>query len=304
MFGEGLERQEQEFDCEIREQVKVSVNLKYSEEYMAKVQLLTKQGDFLSLAACERGDAVWKSFIYNMKKGTMKFYLNAVTNTLPTGNNLMQWGKSTTDLCKLCKGRETTCHVLNNCKVALEQGKYTWRHDNILAYIESCLDAAKFKCFVDIPGHQTPTGGTIPVEHYITPLRPDLVILDEKNRSLDIFELTCPLEPNIKQRNREKSQKYAHFTSEIDHLRTKVTCFEVGSRGYISPENHERLKSLHKFCKPNTKLKTFKENISALSIYSSYAIFISRKEPQWMKPGHLNPPFCETNVRGGVPTPM
>ena len=68
MFGEGWERQEQEFDCEIRKLVKVSVNLKYSEEYMAKVQLLTKQGDFLSLAACERGDAVWKSFIYNMKK--------------------------------------------------------------------------------------------------------------------------------------------------------------------------------------------------------------------------------------------
>ena len=271
---------------------------------MDKVEMLTKQGDFLYLAACERGDAVWKSFIYNMKKGTMKFYLNAVTNTLPTGNNLMQWGKSTSDLCKLCKGRETTCHVLNNCKVALDQGKYTWRHDNILAYIASCLDPNKYKCFIDIPGYQTVTAGTIPVEHLVTPLRPDIVIIDEKKKSMHIFELTCPLEPNITKRNSEKSEKYAHFVTDIDQFRTKVTCFEVGSRGYVSPDNHDRLKSLHAFCKPNTKLKLFKENISALAIYSSYAIFISRKEPQWMTPGTLKPPFCETIVRGGNPTPM
>ena len=234
----------------------------------------------------------------------MKFYLNAVKNTLPTGNNLLQWGKSTSDHCKLCKGKETTCHVLNNCKVALDQGKYTWRHDNILSYIASCLDSTKFKCFVDIEDHNTPTGGTIPMDICVTALRPDIVIINEQKKTLDIFELTCPLEPNIKQRHSEKENKYAHFHTDISELKTKVTCFEIGSRGYVSPENHERLKNLHKYCKPNTKLKMFKENISALSIYSSYAIFISRKEPHWMQTNYLKPPFSEPNIRGGVSTPM
>jgi hypothetical protein len=142
---------------------------------------------------------------------------------------------------------ETTCHVLNNCKVALDQGKYTWCHDNILAYIASCLDPNKYKCFIDIPGYQTVTAGTIPVEHLVPPLRPDIVIIDEKKKSMLIFELTCPLEPNINKRNSEKSEKYAHFVTDIDQFRTKVTCFEVGSRGYVSPDNHERLKSLHAF---------------------------------------------------------
>ena len=112
------------------------------------------------------------------------------------------------------------------------------------------------------------------------------------------------LEPNIKKIHQEKAVKYAHFHSDIDQLKAKVTCFEIGSRGYVSPDNHERLKDLHSFCKPNTKLKNFKENISALSIYSSYAVFISRKEPQWIKPGYLKPPFSETDVRGGASTPM
>ena len=166
-----------------------------------------------------------------MKKGTMKFYLNSVANTLPTGNNLLQWGKSTTDLCKLCKCRETTCHVLNNCKVALDQGKYTWRHDNILNFTASCLDKIKFRFYIDLEDKKTETGGTIPVDLYITNQRPDIVIINDKKKTCDIFELTCPLEPNIVTRNREKTEKYAHFQSKIEELKTAVTCFEFGSRG-------------------------------------------------------------------------
>ena len=51
-FGDGWERQERDFDNDVSEQVNVSVNLKYSEEHMDKVEMLTKQGDFLYLAAC------------------------------------------------------------------------------------------------------------------------------------------------------------------------------------------------------------------------------------------------------------
>ena len=39
-----------------------------------------------------------------------------IANTLPTGSNLLQWGKATSGHCKLCHNRDTTCHVLNGCK--------------------------------------------------------------------------------------------------------------------------------------------------------------------------------------------
>ena len=84
----------------------------------------------------------------------MQFYLNSVINTLPTGNNLLQWGKATSDKCKLCKRTETTCHVLNGCPVSLEQGRYTWRHDNVINYILECLDTTKFEVFSDLAGKQ------------------------------------------------------------------------------------------------------------------------------------------------------
>ena len=162
---------------------------------------MVKQGELFKLAESERGDVIWKSYIYDMKKGVMKFFLNSVTNTLPTGDNLLMWGKSTHDKCKQCKGRETTCHVLNNCPVSLDQGRYTWRHNNVIHYILSCLDTDKVSVFSDLPGHTTANGGSVPLEICVTPLKPDITILDKKNKTFNIFELTCPLETNIKKRN-------------------------------------------------------------------------------------------------------
>jgi len=43
-------------------------------------------------------------------------------------------------LCTLCKTPSATVsHILSGCKVALKQGRYTYRYDNILADIVKCL---------------------------------------------------------------------------------------------------------------------------------------------------------------------
>ena len=55
---------------------------------------LLKQGDYLKFAEQEKCDPSWKSVIYNLPKGTMKFLLNSFTNTLPTGDNLKLWAKT------------------------------------------------------------------------------------------------------------------------------------------------------------------------------------------------------------------
>ena len=77
----------------------------------------------------------------------------------------------------------------------------------------------------------------------------------------------------------------------FQQLLTAVTDFEIGSRGYISSRNHSALYSLHKFAKPGIKLSKFKENISALAVYSSYHIFITRNEESFNQPSFLLPPF-------------
>ena len=136
----------------------------------------------------------------------------------------------------------------------------------MLQYVARSLDETKYTFHVDIPNYQCANGGTIPTELLITPLRPDITIMDRKTKTFKILELTCPLEPNIKARNIDKKNKYAHLLTDITNVKTSLTCFEVGSRGYLSPDNHDRIKELHRYCKPGLKLRKFKENISAISI--------------------------------------
>ena len=62
----------------------------------------------------------------------------------------------------------------------------------------------------------------------ITSLKPDIVIIDEESRSVMIVELTVPFETNINKRHTDKSNKYAHFLSDITTYKPSVTAFEVG----------------------------------------------------------------------------
>ena len=236
-------------------------------------------------------DPVWKGFIYNLKKGTMKFLINSSIHTLPTQNNLKLWNKSTSDACKLCGNCDSTLHTLSGCRVALEGGRYTWRHDNIIMYIYNCIDKSKFTVFTDINGYTTDNGGTIPPELTITSNKPDIVIIDSKSSSVAICELTVPFESNIKTRNLHKTNKYAYLLTDITSLAPKITAFEIGVRGFITKENKESPKYIHTFCDQSVKYKTFMENISAIAINSSYYIYTCRKEPTWSKPPTFGPPF-------------
>ena len=245
------------------------------------------QGEFLKLALEEKKDPIWKSFIWNLKSGTAKFLLNSTIHTLPTMNNLRLWNKSVSDQCLLCKNRDSTLHTLNGCKVMLDQGRYTYRHDNIINYIVGKLDKNVYKVYSDIPGFQTSNGGTIPATMAVTELKPDIVIVNDTDKTVNVFELTVPFEGNIKKRNTDKSNKYSHFTKDITTHKATITAFEVGSRGYLTTENEQRLRKLCTFCEKGTKPKEFLENISKLAITGSYLIYTARKQPTWSSPGFM-----------------
>ena len=63
------------------------VSVQENGKLLEHVQKLVKQGKFLELSKLEHNDATWKSFIYNLPKGTMKWLLNSSIDTLPTKVN-------------------------------------------------------------------------------------------------------------------------------------------------------------------------------------------------------------------------
>ena len=95
----------------------------------------------------------------------------------------------------------------------------------------------------------------------------------------------------------DKSNKYAHFITDIAHIATGVTALEISSTGHITSENKNRLKSLHKYCKPGIKQSIFLKNISCLSLYSFYHIWLCRNDPEFLQPAYLPAPF-QSNTGG------
>ena len=96
------------------------------------------------------------------------------------------------DKCVLCKNRITLEHALNYFSVALKQGRFTWRHDSVLMHFTSELKKYKTKfmeIYANLPGHNI-NGGTIPQVITQTALRPDIFLIERKERKVHIFELT------------------------------------------------------------------------------------------------------------------
>ena len=97
------------------------------------------QGDYQALIMEENSCITWRSFLWDVPQGVLKFALNAGIKNLPTLDNLKRWGKRVNNRCPFCGNIQTLLHVLSNCSVALDQGRYTWRHNSVLLSIVTIL---------------------------------------------------------------------------------------------------------------------------------------------------------------------
>ena len=168
----------------------------------------------------------------------------------------------------------------------------TLRHDSVLNYIAQCLDKTRYTCYIDIAGHQTPAGGTLPPSIIVSTLRPDIVIVDQKKKAMTVLELTIPGETRIHIAHRLKSEKYQHLSTDTRTHTVSVLPFEVGSHtGHITRDNNKTLHTLHKFCRKDVKFKQFIKNISAVAILGSYYIFNCRNVKDWEGSEFILSPF-------------
>ena len=95
--------------------------------------------------------------------------------------------------CDFKATQPTTNHVLAGCSVALDQGRYTWRHDSVLqVFVRSLLKdlSPSSKLYADLPGHlasESPPS-TIPSNLSTSLSRPDLVLVSPD--SITLLELS------------------------------------------------------------------------------------------------------------------
>ena len=181
-------------------------------------------------------------------------------------------------------------HILSNCTVALDQGRLTWRHDSVLKTIVTFIESnirPGLSLFSDLNGYQSPHGGVIPPHIIVTPLRPDLFLVNEIDRIAVLFELTCPWESNIDRSHTFKEAKYAPLIADLSRdFRVFNFSVEISARGFITRQNRARLKAFSLRCcdVSNRDIKHFVGRCSKASLLTSFSIFQARNEPSWSSP--------------------
>ena len=192
-----------------------------------------------------------------------------------------------------CGNTQTLLHVLSNCQVALDQGRYTWRHNSVLANLIHLICpklAEGMKLFSDLPGFLAPGGGSIPPHILVTTQRPDIFIVNESSREVIVFELTCPWDSNITRSHVFKQEKYGPLVADLSrHFKTYHFSIEVSVRGQITGDNKNRLKSfVYRCCaEPKATFKKIVPIFSKVALLSSFSIFAARNEPSWSEPPML-----------------
>ena len=146
-----------------------------------------------------------------------------------------------------CSGTATLGHLLSNCQVMVNQGRYTHRHDSCLNLLYKTLKnniPRGMEIYADLEGCMI-NGGTLPPDVALTGSRPDLVLVNRASSPVQVIlaELTMTWDTvaNTNNARDRKQARYQYLTEDIQQRGFKCVNlpFEIGVRGYISPRNKE-----------------------------------------------------------------
>ncbi|GFR89973.1 guanylate cyclase [Elysia marginata] len=202
-----------------------------------------EQGQWTNWDSAIQRSLTWKD-IWQMAPLRISFLIRSVYDLLPSNANLVRWGKKDDPTCPLCHGRQTTEHVLSSCKVALSQGRYTWRHNRVLQELALVISTAKgqsnppspnFTIFTTEGGARKwcgrsntasnqrkglldgcddwevsadlPEWDKHPEVIRRTTLRPDIVIHSPSTQQVIMVEWTVPYESRMEQAHTYKKEK-------------------------------------------------------------------------------------------------
>ena len=88
---------------------------------------------------------------------------------------------------------------------------------------------------------------SIQTDHVIEAWRPDLAVVDKKERSCKIINFAVPGDSRIEEKEKDKIEKYQDFRRELQKIRkvkVKIIPLVVGSSGAISKQFGNRLRQI------------------------------------------------------------
>ena len=163
----------------LKSEVKQSVHRNHVAHWNSTLDPLQVQSKFKDIVVLEGTSHVWNRMLAGLPAGQLSFLLRAGADCLPT----CHWNYRVSNSYPLCQCPNAfTAHILNECPEALNQGRFSWRHDSVLNCLVSQvlpkIDGST-KMFADLPGKRASdsTPATIPADISTTTSRPDLVLI-------------------------------------------------------------------------------------------------------------------------------
>ena len=266
------------------------VNKQALDDANSKLHSLQVQKKFSDCTELEAETKVWKRIVDGLPAGQLSFILRCGSDTLPTPTNLRRWKIQVHARCRLCDSPQATAHhILNGCKQALEDGRYTWRHDSVLLKL-----VGKLKCllpsstlYADLPNLQAeespPT--TIPLQLVCTSSRPDIVIVqDQAVKMIELMICSNSLNAMKEARRRKESkQNYQSLLSDLckKGLDASYLTLEIGALGHHPPDFPKRLANFLGIKDQRNKLRSILDDAGKIAISSSQIIFWAKDCQSW-----------------------
>lgn len=280
----------------------------------AKAVGQAQQGQWTIWEGIEKRKISWKD-LWEMEAGRISFLLRATYDVLPSPKNLQQW------LGEDPSSSATLRDILTGCKVSLSQGRYTWRHNQVLKCLAAAIElkristnstplitSTKDMLFIQA-GEQgwrratslvkigrlegardwkmlTDVGQrlTVPAEIVTTTQRPDLVLWSDALKSVYFIEPTVPWEDATEEANERKRLRYAEMADDAQQRGWKVSVcpVEIGCRGFVATSTVKLLKELGIL--GQTLRQTIKQ-VSDSAEYCSRWLWLRRKDLSWAPKG-------------------
>ena len=130
---------------ERRQLVQNEVRAAVEEERSSRAVGMRQQGAWTRWEQAVERKITWTD-LWRAEPHRIKFLVQAVYDVLPSPSNLHCWGLADTPACPLCQKKGTLEHILSSCPKALGEGRYRWRHDQVLKTIAESICSAITIC--------------------------------------------------------------------------------------------------------------------------------------------------------------
>ena len=243
----------------------ITQKVRENEEEQRRVRVvgMWKQGRWMKWPVEVR--KITSQELWKMSEASIKFLVKSTYDLLPTPANKNTWFK-TEEKCVLCGGNATLNHILSSCKQALAQGRYTWRHNNVLRELAKVMEPTRLQANQKEKTQRTwinftkggvkPTRQALQVSSYLdnardwemkvdlknspedekyqfpkfiatTRKRPDLIVYSKATRCLGMVELTIPFEDRMEVANELKRSSYEELKTACEANGWRVSLWPV-----------------------------------------------------------------------------